>query len=86
MLKTEHNTPAMASRILAAFEVSDHAQYHETLTADYEHGQHWINCTGCGASWSVVDSEGGPTIDGFDFEEIAEGDESCTAEAWDGEE
>ncbi len=80
MLKTEHNHPDTAARILAAFEVSDHAGNHETLTADYEHGQHWINCTGCGASWSVVDSEGGPTIDGFDFEEIAEGDETCIEE------
>lgn len=77
MLKTEYNHPDMTRRIRAAFMVSPHAADHEHIECNYEHGQHWIACLPCGALWSVVDSEGGPTIDGFDFEEIEDGDGSC---------
>lgn len=39
----------------------------------YEHGQHWVTCTDCGASWSVADAEPGP----YCLEQIDNGNESC---------
>lgn len=39
----------------------------------YEHGQHYVSCLNCGASWSVVDSEPGP----YSLEQLDNGDESC---------
>jgi hypothetical protein len=42
----------------------------------FEHGQLWIGHQFSGASWSVVDAEGGPSVNGFDFEQIDTGDES----------
>ncbi len=71
-LKTEQNTPGMAQRIIDAWATTPDAATH-TGSAAYEHGQHWIICNECGASWSVVDEE--PGIDGFGFEQIADGDE-----------
>jgi hypothetical protein len=73
-LKTTINTPDMAERIQEAFDVSDFA-FHDNAEVCYEHGQHYVNCSACGAMWSVVDAE--PGIDGFDFEEMEGGDESC---------
>jgi hypothetical protein len=37
-----------------------------------EHGQPWLSCAACGASWSIVDTSNGP-----DLEQIDEGDEYC---------
>ena len=82
MLKTEHDSPDMAERIAVAWDVSPVAVGHEEEPqVDYEHGQHWITCRPCGAQWSVVDAEGGPAIDGFDFEEVSDGDGSCLEES-----
>lgn len=39
----------------------------------FEHGQLWIVHLKTGAIWSVVDAEGGPAVDGFDFEVVCEG-------------
>lgn len=39
----------------------------------YEHGQHYVSCLDCGASWSVVDSEPGT----YSLEQLDNGDESC---------
>lgn len=47
------------------------AQHHPTV--HYEHGQHWVICSDCGASWSVCGAEPGP----YCLEQIDNGDESC---------
>lgn len=73
-LKTETNTARMKARIEAAFRATNN-DHHENPETVFEHGQHYINCTACGAQWSVVDAV--PGIDGFDFEIITVGDESC---------
>lgn len=70
MLKTETDTKAMYLRVLRAGRKSLHRH---KLQADFEHGQWWITHLPSGAVWSVVDAEGGPAIDGFDFEQITEG-------------
>jgi hypothetical protein len=72
MLKTERNTPAMKRRILKAAHKS---LKRRNLCADFEHGQWWITHLSTGAQWSVVDAEGGPAVDGFDFEQVTEGEE-----------
>lgn len=41
----------------------------------FEHGQWWITHPPTGASWSVVDAEGPGTVDGYDFEQISEGED-----------
>lgn len=45
---------------------------HENVQAFNEHGQDWIQCLACGATWSVVETDQGP-----DCEVISDGDESC---------
>jgi hypothetical protein len=71
MLKTETNTAEMEDRILGAFRkrrpVCD-------VQLDFEHGQWWVTALGTGTQWSVVDAEGGASVDGFDFEIVTEGD------------
>lgn len=44
-----------------------------------EHGQDWLVCLDCGASWSIVETEinGEP---GEDLEEISDGDGWCEDE------
>lgn len=79
MLKCETNTPEMRERIADAFEVSDaHAlagfQDNDFTNVVFEHGQWWVIASN-GASWSVVDACGGTSIDGFDFEQVSEGEE-----------
>lgn len=77
-LKTEQNTAEMEHRILEAGEVSSSINGHtRDFSADFEHGQWWLTCLNCGAQWSVVDASGGSSLDGFDFELVSEGDESC---------
>ena len=63
MLNTETNTKAMMERIKKAARKSLHVRQ---VQADFEHGQWWITLEN-GAQYSVVDAEGGPAIDGFDF-------------------
>ncbi len=66
-LKTEINSTEMEGRVCAAFtERYGSARIH----ADFEHGQWWITNLDSGAQWSVVDADGGPAIDGFDFERV----------------
>jgi hypothetical protein len=72
-LKTEINTPEMDARILDAAKESLGEQ--RNLSLIFEHGQHWIEDLDSGAQWSVVDAEGGNSIDGFDFEQVTQGDE-----------
>ena len=66
-LKTEHNTKAMMRNILKAARIS---LSDSRLQADFEHGQWWISSRSTGAQWSVVDAEGGPAVNGFDFEMV----------------
>lgn len=76
-LKTERDTPDMSERVIYAFAslYSDHAE----AEAVYEHGQWWVHCPGCGAQWGAHDASGPPSTvaDGFTFEEVSQGDESC---------
>lgn len=47
--------------------------YHDgPMQRDEEHGQEWLTCVGCGAQWSIVD-----TNRGEDYEQVSEGDGSC---------
>lgn len=72
-LKTETNTVTMERRILAAARASLGTELGK-FYADFEHGQWWITRISTGDQWSVVDAEGGSSVDGFDFELVTEGD------------
>lgn len=71
MLKTE-NPKTSERRILRAARA---ILGRRPLSAFYEHGQWWIEDRDTGAQWSVVDAEGGRSVDGFDFEQVTDGDE-----------
>lgn len=73
-LQTETNTPRMERRALRAFRDRMSAR-RRRLAADFEHGQWWVTDLKSGAQWSVVDAEGGESVDGFDFEQVTLGDE-----------
>jgi len=73
-LKTETNTPEMGRRVVAAAHKRFACRH---IVADFEHGQWWVTLRtgfGQGSQWSVCDAEGGPAVDGFDFEQITEAD------------
>lgn len=80
MLKTETNTAKIERAILAAARVHSETETHGFFTAAFEHGQWWLTCGSCGAQWSVVDAEGGDSVDGFGFEEVTHGDEDAEHE------
>jgi hypothetical protein len=70
-LKCETNTRSMEARILAAFAV----RYEERIvSAEFEHSNWWIVDLDSGEQFAVVDAEGEPAIDGFDFESIGGGE------------
>ncbi len=71
-LKTETNTRAMEKKVLRAAHKS---LKRRNLSADFEHGQWWITHRPTGAQWSVVDAEGGASVDGFDFEQVSYGED-----------
>jgi Na+-translocating ferredoxin:NAD+ oxidoreductase RnfG subunit len=76
MLKTERNTPGMGKRVERAFRRWHHSVhgFHPTrVQVDFEHGQWWASNPLTGASWSVVDAEGGDSVDGFSFEPVSDG-------------
>lgn len=73
MLKTEMNTRAMERRILVAAGAI--LGNRRSLSADFEHGQWWVTNRRTGAQWSVVDAVGGRAVNGFDFEQVTQGDE-----------
>lgn len=79
MLKTEQDTAAMYERVLAA-AVASLGLSSQRLQADFEHGQWWITDIPTGAQWSVCDATGPDsgrfrgTVDGFDFENVTEGE------------
>ena len=72
-LKTEQNTSEMQFEV-ENLEPEDGYE-HEGLNAHFEHGQWWLMCSACGASWSVVDVN-----DDIGLERIDTGDESCPSE------
>lgn len=74
MLNCEKNTPEMDAEVLTCFRAFDTLNIHTEATTVFEHGQWYITCP-CGAQWSVNDASGPGTIDGFDFEQVSEGDE-----------
>jgi hypothetical protein len=79
MLKTEHNTPTMEARVRRAWRRWRFQQCGSRRAAgfsfDFEHGQWWVTDLDTGAQWSVVDAEGGSSVDGFDFEQISYGED-----------
>jgi hypothetical protein len=79
MLKTERNTLTMCNRIRRAWRHWRLQKYGDRnasgFSFDFEHGQWWVTELGTGAQWSVVDAEGGDSVDGFDFEQISYGED-----------
>lgn len=78
-LKTEVFTREMGERVLDAFFAWHHTtdeRDDRDFDAFYEHGQWWITDRVTGRQWSVVDAEGGKSVDGFDFEVVSEGDDT----------
>ena len=77
-LKTETDTPEMQERVAKAFlaHVAG-AQYREEdwIAVVFEHGQWWVEIVPTGEQFSVVDAEGGDSSDGFDFEQVTQGDD-----------
>lgn len=70
MLKTEQNTVAMSKRVeKAARAILKSRGVHSF----FEHGQWWVQRGG--KIWSVVDADGGKSVDGFDLELINDDDE-----------
>jgi hypothetical protein len=72
-LQSARNTRAVELRIRSA---ARQIIKHRNLDTFFEHGQWWIRHTPTGATWSVVDAEGGRSVLGFDFEQVTEGDEA----------
>jgi len=70
MLKTERNTKNMEAKVLTA--ARKHFKQRKGITANFEHGQWWINRDNGEdfENYSVVDTEGPGTTNGFDFEQV----------------
>lgn len=75
-LKSSQNTAARETEIRDLF-CGWQYEGHENMSPVFEHGQWWIVCSPCGASWSVCDAEGPGTVNGYCLEQIDQGDESC---------
>jgi hypothetical protein len=80
MLKCETNTQKMEVRICSAFRnffLDTHERRYDATEYqfDFEHGQWYVTEKPTGRSWSVNDGEGAWTYDGFDFEQITDGEE-----------
>lgn len=73
MLNSTVNTPKMGERVKrAASKIADVNEKH--VAVFFEHGNWWVHMVSGkldGAEYSVVDAEGGESVDGFDLEEIA---------------
>jgi hypothetical protein len=80
-LKTEQNTASMERRVRNAFRAFATKDTHdfEYFNAVFEHGQWWIVAILTEETdfddegektYSVVDAEGGDSVDGFGFEEV----------------
>jgi hypothetical protein len=75
MLKCETNTTAVRKHVIRAARHTLGALHHKQ-SIFFEHGQWWVSCMICGASWSVVDAQQN-RVDFLDFEEVAHGDNFC---------
>jgi hypothetical protein len=76
MCMCETNTPEMKEHVLGAFKEWRRASPESTdFKADFDH-QWFIVDTVTGDEWAVVDSGGGHSICGFDFEQVVYGDEN----------
>lgn len=65
------NTRGVERRVLqAANKILGRGRY----AADFEHGHWWVTDLKTGAQWDAVDAEGGRSVNGFDFEQVTEGD------------
>lgn len=64
------------TEMLVTSEARDAFLGHDDVSAVWEHGHWWVECSPCGAQWSVHDAEPGP----FSFEQVTIGDESCPEE------
>jgi hypothetical protein len=74
MLKSETRTAAMQKRIKRAFCLSAQcSRPKKSYSVEWDHGQWFVRHAASGAWWSVVDADGGDSIDGFDFEMITAG-------------
>jgi hypothetical protein len=75
VLRTENPKNGLAA--IGAFFKQKQVKRTDRGSYDYvfEHGQLWILHLPTGAIWSVVDAEGGPSVNGFDFEVIEHGEE-----------
>lgn len=74
-LMTEN--PKNGLKAITSFFAQNHISRLERKRYDYvfEHGQLWIVNATTGAQWSAVDAEGGSSVNGFDFEQVAFGDD-----------
>lgn len=81
-LKTEQNTPEMEGKIEALIASHPLTEIHENCNPYFEHGQWWVVCGPCGATWSVVDVGHHFGDEGdIDLEEVDNGDDSCAENA-----
>jgi hypothetical protein len=71
-LRCETDTPEMGDAVERAFREHDQG-VHPAPRADFEHGQWFVTCPQCGACWSAGDMD----PDGWDFEQLAQGDGYC---------
>jgi len=77
-LLTEQNTPEMEARVAQLAQTHPETEIHENCNPYFEHGQWWIVCGPCGATWSVVDVGHHMGDEGdLDLEQIDNGDDSC---------
>lgn len=75
-LRSTINKPAIGEAIADAFKVWSQIP-HENATTYFDHGHWWVTCSACGVQYDAVDAEGGDSVDGFSFEEVTHGDDSC---------
>lgn len=76
MLLTETNNQKTDRLVMRAARNDREVSRHKGLRSHFEHGQWWVTCGPCGASWSVVDQEGLCAFP-VGFERIDDGDGYC---------
>jgi hypothetical protein len=79
-LKSEQENPVMERLVRSAFKAwylntrGIHSTFIEVDTY-FEHGHWWVTITPTGATFSVVDAEGGDSVNGFGFELVVSEEE-----------
>lgn len=71
-LKSEQNTKAMDRQVRQAARA---ILGNRRIDTTFEHGHWWVTDLRTGAQWDAVDAEGGRSVNGFDFEQVTDGDE-----------